>query len=440
VYSGTAPAVAKAKEMVMFLVANPMMEAMQSLNILTDDKLRGGGTWGSGPPYPNLPNQGINMSPDLFGGVAPPPSYGGGGGGGYGGAGGGGGHRPPSYQPPPAAYQAPMSYGGGGGGGGAAYAAAAVQPDYRQQQQYGAAAAGGDQELMYVKKQFMGRIIGQKGVTINDLQKRSGTDIQINQDVLPGQDCEVRIRGSREGIETAKQMIQQIVDVGPSHPFAGGMPGGGDPSGGYGGYGGVVGGGGYAPGGGRGGGYGGGGGGGYPQAGGYGDYAQQQMYAATGYQQPVPQQQQAQRGVYDQTATAAYGGYSQAAPAPAATGGYGGYAAPPQQQMSAAYGSSAVVGSAASYGAQPQQQQQQQPQPAYGGYAAPVAQQQYGAYKQQQHQSQQQHISPRGPVAAAAAPTAASMGWKTAASPDGQVYYYNERTGETTWEKPAGMP
>jgi hypothetical protein len=29
--------------------------------------------------------------------------------------------------------------------------------------------------------------------------------------------------------------------------------------------------------------------------------------------------------------------------------------------------------------------------------------------------------------------------WKSATSPDGQVYYYNERTGATQWDKPAGM-
>lgn len=30
--------------------------------------------------------------------------------------------------------------------------------------------------------------------------------------------------------------------------------------------------------------------------------------------------------------------------------------------------------------------------------------------------------------------------WKAATAPDGQVYYYNERSGETTWQKPPGMP
>lgn len=61
IVTGTTQATVKAKEMILFLVANPSMEAMQSLNMLVDDKLRNGGQWGSGPPYPNLPNQGQNM-------------------------------------------------------------------------------------------------------------------------------------------------------------------------------------------------------------------------------------------------------------------------------------------------------------------------------------------------------------------------------------------
>ena len=41
--TGTADSVAKAKEMVLFLVANPMCDAQQSLNMLIDDKVRTGG-------------------------------------------------------------------------------------------------------------------------------------------------------------------------------------------------------------------------------------------------------------------------------------------------------------------------------------------------------------------------------------------------------------
>ena len=190
--TGTALAVAKATEMVLFLVANPMMDAMQSISMLAEDKLRGG-VWGSGPPYPNLPNQGHNMQSNSgVGGYD--QQY-------YGGAGGG--------------VSQNLSYGPPGSGQYPPYAGA--QPAYQQQQasygQYGGS-GGVETEIFYAAKNYMGRIIGQKGVTINDLQRRSACDIQINQDVGPGQDCEITIRGSRQGIEMAKQMLREIIETG----------------------------------------------------------------------------------------------------------------------------------------------------------------------------------------------------------------------------------
>ena len=78
-------------------------------------------------------------------------------------------------------------------------------------------------EVVPMPKFQMGRIIGQRGVTINDLQKRSGCDIQIDQkNAQPGQDCPVSIKGSRQGIETAKKMLQDIIEMGHMHPYAGG--------------------------------------------------------------------------------------------------------------------------------------------------------------------------------------------------------------------------
>lgn len=220
--TGTEESVVKAKEMVLFLVANPNHDAMQSLNMLFEDKLRGG-KWGSGPPYPNMPSMGQNMQP-------------GGSDGGY-----GGGYDQSGYYAggPPAqagGYGAPQGgYGAPPGGGGYA---AAVPPQQMYPQQgaqaapaaYGAAALGGgggqETELFFAAKTLMGRIIGQRGVTVNDLQRRSGCDIQINQDVQPGRDCEITIRGTRQGIETAKQMLREIIEIGPNHPYAGGGAGG----------------------------------------------------------------------------------------------------------------------------------------------------------------------------------------------------------------------
>ena len=197
--TGTELAVRKAAEMVLFLVANPLMDANQSINMLAEEKLRSGQQWGSGPPYPGLPNQGQNMEPTAAGGYdgyGQQQGYGGAQGGGY------------------------------GGGGGAAYGSyAGAVPAYQQQQQsYGQYGSGGgvEVELFYAAKNYMGRIIGQKGCTINDLQRRSACDIQINQDVAPGQDCEITIKGSRQGIEMAKQMLREIIEIGPNHPYAGG--------------------------------------------------------------------------------------------------------------------------------------------------------------------------------------------------------------------------
>merc|ERR1719282_1487033 len=103
------------------------MDAMQSLSMLVDDKIQRGGVWGSGPPYPNLPNNGQNMQPGGGGyGYDQPYGVGGGHYGNQGSYGGG----PQSYQQPP------TPYGGGG---------------------------GMEQEIFFAAKHFMGRIIGTKG-------------------------------------------------------------------------------------------------------------------------------------------------------------------------------------------------------------------------------------------------------------------------------------
>ena len=179
--TGTAQAVVKAEEMINFLSANPLTEGLQAIAMLVEEKLRGG-VWGSGPPYPGLPNQGINMQP-----TQPSP---------YGGYGGGG----------APAYGAPPQYG--------------AAPQQQQQQQAYPSYGGQEVDVVQAQKQYMGRIIGKKGVTINDLQRRSSCDIQVNQDVPPGMPCEITIRGARQGIEMAKQMIQEIIDVGPQHPVS----------------------------------------------------------------------------------------------------------------------------------------------------------------------------------------------------------------------------
>lgn len=206
--TGTDISVLKADEMINFLIANPAMDAMAAIAMLIRDKTSAGATWGSGSPYPNMPNNGVGMQGrDGYGNgtMGAPVNQG-------------------------------NSYDGHNG----------------QQQQSNGYGYGMENEIFPCAKMYMGRVIGQKGVTINDLQKRSGCDIQINQDVQPGHDCEITIKGPRQGVESAKQMLTDIIQMGPNHPYAGG--------GGNGGGGGGIGGGGI--GGGGGGGIGGGLGGG----------------------------------------------------------------------------------------------------------------------------------------------------------------------------------
>lgn len=176
---GTPDAVTKAEEMILFLVANPMLDAMKAIRMLVEDKMHKGGRWGSGSPYMNMPNQGQNMQPTEQGGYS---------------------HNPPQQQQQYGSYHQggpPPGHGYGGHGG----------PPPPNQQPYDPyySNRGPETEIFPAAKMYMGRIIGQKGVTINDLQKRSGCDIQINQDVPPGQDCIITIKGTRQGIESAKQ-------------------------------------------------------------------------------------------------------------------------------------------------------------------------------------------------------------------------------------------
>ena len=177
---------------------------------------------------------------------------------------------------------------------------------------------------------------------------------------MPGQDCEITIKGSREGIETAKNMIKEIIEIGPQHPYAGGMSGGG---------------------------YGGGGGG--------GDH----------YQQPNPYEQ---------------GGYGQQNPYQQASAGYG------QSAVGYGYSAAGYMGGAGAGYVLPQQVAAAAPM-AGGGYHGAHQQPPYGGYPQQQ--------APAPPLQAPAASP-----WKAATAADGQVYYYNERTGETQWDKPIGFP
>jgi hypothetical protein len=61
---------------------------------------------------------------------------------------------------------------------------------------------------------------------------------------------------------------------------------------------------------------------------------------------------------------------------------------------------------------------------------------QYGQPSQQYQPTPQQQYPPQAPMVV----IPPAVVWKSAKTGDGQVYYYNEKTGETQWDKPAGMP
>ena len=104
-------------------------------------------------------------------------------------------------------------------------------------------------------KQYVGRIIGRAGETINLLQAKSGARVQIDQKVPDGVPCRVNISGSPECVNLAIQLVNEIMTQGPNrlsmypnyqqaygHMGYGGGPGyygGGAQAGGYGGYGGM---------------------------------------------------------------------------------------------------------------------------------------------------------------------------------------------------------
>jgi hypothetical protein len=140
-----------------------MVDSMELISMLYAEKMNNGSEWGSGPPYMNLPNQGQNMQSNASEGYSynydQSDYYGSGLSGGQQGPGGYSSAAPPAYaqsyaSAPPAYQQAPYQRVGGAGGDSL------------------------DKEMFYAARHFMGRLIGKKGVTINDVQRRSGTDIR----------------------------------------------------------------------------------------------------------------------------------------------------------------------------------------------------------------------------------------------------------------------
>eukprot|EP00560_Eucampia_antarctica_P006354 CAMPEP_0197825466 /NCGR_PEP_ID=MMETSP1437-20131217/2536_1 /TAXON_ID=49252 ORGANISM="Eucampia antarctica, Strain CCMP1452" /NCGR_SAMPLE_ID=MMETSP1437 /ASSEMBLY_ACC=CAM_ASM_001096 /LENGTH=739 /DNA_ID=CAMNT_0043425469 /DNA_START=23 /DNA_END=2242 /DNA_ORIENTATION=+ len=391
--TGTNPSVVKADEMIRFLIANPAMDAMAAIAMLIKDKTHSGGKWGSGPPYPNMPTDGSNMvGRDGYGhghNVTNTTNAG------------NGNHQSHNHN------QQSSGYGG--------YAAAQQQqhhhnsapPQYQQQHQTQAL----ESEIFPCAKMYMGRVIGQKGVTINDLQKRSGCDIQINQDVAPGHDCEITIKGPREGIDTAKNMLSDIIQLGPHHPYAGGNNNNGSSRNRN------------------------------QNNQQWGAQQQQQQQPPPAFSGDYPPQQQQHQQYAPQQQSYPPQGYSNNNNNASNTNNntYGGamFAQQPQQsqpQPQPSFGAHPSYNS--NYAAQPQQVYPAQPQTQPPQQQQQQQQQQPPpSYYQQQQQPPPPYVQPTPQPAPVNYPV-----WKTAQAPDGQTYYYNEKTAETSWDKPPGMP
>jgi len=69
-------------------------------------------------------------------------------------------------------------------------------------------------------KSDIGHIIGRGGITIDDIQRRSSCDVQIDR-----RHCRVQVTGSPEGIGIARGMLEEIHRRGADHSFAGGRGG-----------------------------------------------------------------------------------------------------------------------------------------------------------------------------------------------------------------------
>jgi len=193
-------------------------------------------------------------------------------------------------------------------------------------------------------KEDIGHIIGKKGSTINALQRRSATNIQIDQ-----LNYQVSITGPRQGIELAKAMIHEILEHGLHHSYAGGE---------------------------------------------------------AEHQEGVDHQDS-----HDELAQSYEQSVTQVQPLP-----------PPQ---AAGYPTAAVQ----------YQQYYGVWQPSYPGQqgisqaAVPQAAQALG----------DPYAAPPSPATSGSIASSLSSPWVVATTADGQIYYYNQVTFETSWEKPVGM-
>ncbi|XP_068647638.1 uncharacterized protein [Aristolochia californica] len=87
---------------------------------------------------------------------------------------------------------------------------------------FGAAQSGSEQVQIQVPNEKVGLIIGKGGETIKNLQTRSGARIQLIPQHLPDGDQSkertVRVTGNKKQIETAREMIKEVMTQTPMKP------------------------------------------------------------------------------------------------------------------------------------------------------------------------------------------------------------------------------
>jgi len=74
-------------------------------------------------------------------------------------------------------------------------------------------ASGGitERDTCHATQGLVGRVIGKGGETINELQRRSGARIQIEQRVAEGEPCVVEVQGDDRAVEEARRLVHEVM-------------------------------------------------------------------------------------------------------------------------------------------------------------------------------------------------------------------------------------
>ena len=70
---------------------------------------------------------------------------------------------------------------------------------------------GAERDTCRATQGLVGRVIGKGGETINELQRRSGARIQIEQRVAEGEPCVVEVQGDDRAVEEARRLVHEVM-------------------------------------------------------------------------------------------------------------------------------------------------------------------------------------------------------------------------------------